>query len=326
MPNVDGGHYFLTVLVPLKNETFIDRDGAKRSASEVMRRALACLPTAQHSAAAKASGFNSPFARNKRTHFTRFVVINDVGYEGRPHEWALTREASGGNPLIPQKVDHLKSSYLLWTVDFDKAVDGKDDLDSYLKELWSEMEPELKVIFETCYGFHKVTDANLFSEYIISCQLETTMSFNDYWKGPPPLAPQNKKNWIMLIVGALAVIMGITGLLHEAFEVSWLNSGLFGIVFALIFAYLFVMIKGGKAFPAAPNSDLKTVLKSLYLQQKLVNFAIKNQAVTDQQIFDNFGQFIVDHEPDNMDKPTQGAGLIASSQIASFSAKENYHD
>ena len=47
MPNFDGGHYFLTVLAPLKNDTIVDDEGRHRSRPDMLRDILGCLPTAQ---------------------------------------------------------------------------------------------------------------------------------------------------------------------------------------------------------------------------------------------------------------------------------------
>ena len=321
MPNIDGGHYFLTVLAPLRTETVQDSDGAQRSCSEALRRALACLPTAQHSPPAAESEFNSPFARNNRTHFTRLVVINDVIYGGRPHKNAILRALGGPNPLLPKKVDRLNAPYLLWAVDFDAPNGTDDDLASYLGELWAEMETELRLIFEYCVSFERVNDAESFNKYIESCRVETTMPFNDYWIGVPPLRDLEKKYKNTLIIGAAAIILLIeTGMLWF-FGPSW-GVGLAGLIpavlLAVMFAYMFIMKKGAKPFPKAPDSDLRSVLKALYLQQQFVEFVIKNQGAEPDDLHNNFAAFLGQHKPGDLDQPTQKPGVIASKPIADF--------
>ena len=83
MPNFDGGHYFLTALIPIKTGILVEDDGMRRSPVQLVRHALATLPTALQTQATEKIGINSPFARNTRTHLSRFVVINDVMYNAR---------------------------------------------------------------------------------------------------------------------------------------------------------------------------------------------------------------------------------------------------
>ena len=75
------------------------------------------------------------------------------------------------------------------------------------------------------------------------------------------------------------------------------------------------MIRGGKPFPAAKHSDLKSVLKALYLQQNFVNFVIQNQGVADDVLYANFAAFIDEHRPQDLDAPTQDPGVIRSKKI-----------
>ena len=62
-----------------------------------------------------------------------------------------------------------------------------ESLRSSLAELWSTMEAELRSVFENCRGFERVADAASFADYLLACEIRTTMPFNDYWTGPPPL-------------------------------------------------------------------------------------------------------------------------------------------
>jgi len=100
---------------------------------------------------------------------------------------ATVRDASGtvrgrvrDIAITPQ--DHLTHPFLLFAADFDAASGAESERDSYLGELWDTMGDKLREILTYCEGFDaKVTDAASFAKYIASCQIETTMPFNDYW-------------------------------------------------------------------------------------------------------------------------------------------------
>src|SRR6202521_3054365 len=185
MPTFDGGHYFLTVLAPVRTETL--RDGvAHTSPVHALRKRLQMLATAAQTPASGAR--QSAFAKNTRNHFVRFVIIDDVAYNGRDQGSTFLNLLSGDNPMIAQPQDHLSCPFLLFAVDFDAASGADSERDSYLAELWSTMRGELHAIFTFCFDFdRRVTDASSFAKYIADCQLETTMSFNDYYATTPDL-------------------------------------------------------------------------------------------------------------------------------------------
>ncbi len=163
MPNFDGGHYFLTVLAPVKTGV-AEQDGpSSRSHEQLLRKTLARLPTAQQRAISAKSGKNSPFCRNERTHFAPFAVLDDVTYNGRIATDAILNRDSR---IIPQHIDRLNCPYLLFAADFDAATADEAELDSYLDELWQTMEPELRSIFQHCVGFENVSTPGSFIYYI----------------------------------------------------------------------------------------------------------------------------------------------------------------
>jgi hypothetical protein len=178
MPTFDGGHYFLTVVVPIRTAPV--EDGlAVTSPVHALRKRLSLMPTAAKTPAH--GGGQSPFARNKRNHFARFVIIDDVAYTGRTGRNSLWERVRGIQLTVAQPQDHLNGPFLVFVVDFDAKSGADAERDSYLVELWNTMGQELREIFIFCEGFKsKVTDAASFAAYIASCQLETTMSFNDY--------------------------------------------------------------------------------------------------------------------------------------------------
>ena len=73
--------------------------------------------------------------------------------------------------------------------------------------------------------------------------------------------------------------LGPKGLLLQAPPVlGGIALVVLGIVIIGLCLYWLVMWRGPKPFPMAPNSDLRSVLKALYLQQQFTALAIKTQA------------------------------------------------
>ena len=64
-------------------------------------------------------GGQSPFARNKRNHFARFVIIDDVAYTGRTARNTLWARVRGDDLVVAQPQDHLNCPFLVFVVDFD---------------------------------------------------------------------------------------------------------------------------------------------------------------------------------------------------------------
>ena len=80
---------------------------------------------------------------------------------------------------------------------------------------------------------------------------------------------------------------------------------------ALYAAYLLIITRGRRAFPQAPNSDLKSVLKALYVQRQLIQFAVAQQKPSAPNLFDAFRAFVNRVELNNLDRPTQKPGTIS---------------
>lgn len=326
MPTFDSGAYFLTTLVPIRTDTIGD-DGAGTSPVHALRKTLSLL----------ARGERSPFARNTRNHFTRFVVIDDVAYNGREQPntllvslgellpiKALDKYRKQLDPVVAQPQDHLANPFLFFSSDFD--ADGGDDSqrDSYLSELWETSEAELKSIFQYCVGFEsRVTDGPSFARYIADCQLETTMPFHDYWLDGVPI--DKLPNLSLQKAGALfaGVAILVFALLYwwifpDFLRGLWLLLALLGGAAAGgVAVYYYVLALGKKPFPAAPNSTLPEVLKSLHLRREFTRFAIDNQfasvgkdAASAQKLYDAFKTFVDANKPGDLDGPTQKPGAI----------------
>ncbi|HET8701596.1 MAG TPA: hypothetical protein VFL97_08020 [Nitrococcus sp.] len=332
MPNFDGGHYFLTVLAPISDRILKEGDCPSRACVQILRETLACLPTARQSPSSEAGDLNSPFARNRRTHFARFAVLEDVVYNGRDQTDALKTALTDANLSIPQPVDHLNTPYLLFAADFDAASGDQAELRGYLTELWTDMEQELRAVFRHCIGFETVDDAGAFADYIQRCQVETTMPFNDYWAGIPPLQDLNQVALLAPIAlpAAVALLCGAFWLLDNlglplgdrlvagfgadgGWPWGWLAVAA-GAVTGLIGygLYRFILHRGSQPLPSAPHSDLPSVLKALYLQQQLTRFAIEQQGADAAALQRAFGEFLARHRPDDLEHATQAPGVIRS--------------
>jgi hypothetical protein len=321
MPTFDGGHYFLTVVIPIRTTPV--KDGlAVTSPVHALRKRLSLMPTAAETLAR--GGGQSPFARNKRNHFARFVIIDDVAYSGRTGRntlWGLVR---GGDLAVAQPQDHLKCPFLVFVVDFDAKSGADAERDSYLVELWNTMGQDLREIFIFCEGFKlKVTDAASFAAFIASCQLETTMSFNDYYADTPTLPAWPEKIFLCAVVASLLVLgLGLLGFMPSL--QSWLPYpfvlmivGAVALVAVILAAYASIMAAGGKPFPSAPDSDLPSVLKALHLRRTFTRFTIDSQmqaagtdAASAQKLYDNFAAFIAANKPNDIGAPTQAPGVI----------------
>jgi hypothetical protein len=330
MPTFDGGHYFLTVLVPIRTAPVKD-DAAATSPVHALRKRLSMLPPA--AAAPGAGGSASPFARSARTHFARFVIIDDVAYNGRDGRNVALVTLAGEDLTAAQPQDHLTCPFLLLSVDFDARTGADKERDSYLVELWNVMEADLRQIFRFCEGFDSnVKDAASFAAYIAACQIETTMSFNDYYAQPPVLPAWRTTAFrlgVFVSAGALAVGIAVTLVLLLAqlfapslqsglrFAVELTLAGLAALVVVLAAAYVSLSMAGARPFPTAPDSNLPTVLKALHLQRVFTRFAIDNQMhaagndeASARELYDNFAAFVAANKSGDLGGPTQAPGVV----------------
>jgi hypothetical protein len=310
MPNFDGGHYFLTMLAPIREDAAYDPvTGGTRSHRHLLMQALSLMPLSAVTAhATDVAATASPFARTDCTHLARFVVIDDPAFNGRESGDSLLNKIPfwpfrTGDPLVAQPVDRLGVSYLLFAADFDARDGSEAALRSYADTLWRHMAEELTGIFRHCVGFEGNPDAASFFAYVRRCQIETTMPFNDYWAEPIPL--KDGRWWLL---GGLAA--GLVASLAVAFAVSWF---LFApaCALALYLLYRVVLAVGARPFPTAPGSDLPTVLKALHLQRQFARFVADHQDADEPTLHHAFGRFIADHAPcDTGGSATQLPGVI----------------
>lgn len=327
MADLDSGHIFLTTFAPIKSDA-----GADTTHKLSLRDALARLHTALQSPATQKAGANSPFARNTRNHLARMFVLDDVIYNGRIGQNALSASLLGNDPIDPQDVDRLNASYLVFCADIDAVTEDGARLPanlsaeqqrevraSYARVLWRTMEAELRDIYGNCVGFEQVRSEDDFAAYLDRCHVETTMPFHDYYLDLPefhhlPLKGLAAAVLVPLVVALVALFLRIIGVLSLPF-VGWSTFWVFllGLCVTAICAFLAIRfaIKNGEK-PLAPGKydDLPTVLKALYAQQKFSDFVIEHQGASAEILHRDFGAFLETHRPSDRSGPTQAPGVI----------------
>ncbi|PZU45519.1 MAG: hypothetical protein DI568_13570 [Sphingomonas sp.] len=314
MPNIDGGHYFLTLLAPVKTGEPVTDGGVVTTHGNLLREELANLPTAMQSPVSIDTGLISPFAQCRRTHFLRMFVIDQPMFNGRDPVDPLWNIVKKRDPLVHQPFDTLSRPWLVLAADFDLRTDEPDKgLRSWAEALWTRTEAEMRAIFTHCHGFEEVNSAAQFADYVARCQVETTMSFNDYWPGRPPLKglSLNGLLWRTLLpaaaLGVLALVLGW----------GWwaLATALLGLGLGVGYVLWLLWSKGKAAFPPAPDSDLPSVLKALHVQQRFAFFAEAVQGMDADALHASFGQWVSGVRPADLDSPTQAPGVIRSDGV-----------
>ncbi len=317
MPTIDGGHIFLSLLAPVKLGEVRHPDGQITTHSHMLREELSNLPTAQQSPVSIDTGLCSPFARCTRTHFLRLLVIDQPMFNGKDASNPLLDAVTGRSRLTHQPFDVLSRPWLVLSADIDRVAGEADDgIASWAEGMWTRNEAEMRAIFGHCHGFETVRTSADFAAYVKRCQLDTTMSFNDYWPGRPPLKGETLKGLaIRLVVVALGVAALMWFLIRPE-SLWWLPAfGVVGLAAGIGLSLWLLWNKGKKPFPAAPDSDLKSVLKSLHVQQRFAIFAGKAQGLESAALHSAFGRFLADVRPEDLESPTQAPGVIRSDGI-----------
>jgi len=99
----------------------------------------------------------SPLARVPGTHFARWVILDDVVYQGGR-----------------QRRDALKAPRLLFTSNFDGP------LDAYLEGLRTALGEDADAVWGHCAGYPGRTDAAAFAAWFRSHQVESALFFAAY--------------------------------------------------------------------------------------------------------------------------------------------------
>ena len=134
--NRSGQAYSLTVLTVVR-----------RGEVNALAQRLAALPT----------GAASPLARVPGTHFARWVIVDDVVYEGPP-----------------QRRDHLKAARLLFTSNFDGP------LEDYLDRMCAELGNDADDIWGACAGYPGSHDPAAWVAWLTIHQIDSALFFAAY--------------------------------------------------------------------------------------------------------------------------------------------------
>jgi hypothetical protein len=318
MPNFDTGSYFYTGFFPVDLRPTRRPDGSITSHSHLLREVLASLP---NFSAEDRAAMQSPFGRCRRTHFARFAVIDDPAFEGRVQGDTIVQALQGVNLQVHQPVDHLSRSWLIFVADADASDDGAASRDAWARGLWDVMEPELRAIFRHCLGFRSVESGDDFAAYLAKGQIETTMSFHDYWWDGVDLPSfTTQKMAATALIPALVFALVAAWLRwrpwHRPESLDWggifivLGAFLLGLALGVWLLYRAILKRGAKAWPAGAGAHLPGVLKSLYVQQHFTRFAIEQQGAAPEELYAAFGRFIDEVKPANDDGPTQTPGCV----------------
>ena len=319
MANIDGGHCFLSTLIPVLTDPVRRADGSFTVPSHLLREALASLPTAQQSPASVAAGFSSPFSRCHRSHFVRAVVIDQPMYNGRDGGNALVQALRKVNLLAAQPVDSLSRPWLMFNADFDARSDEADGgLASWAAGLWTRTEPELRAVFEHCVGFDAVDSGAAFAAWLKRCQIETTMSFNDYYVPMPALdaytLPQVGKG--MAVATGVLTLAAAAVLLVLQHSLGWLLlAAPLAAVLAVLGWLAVLWEKGSQPYPTGAGTDLPAVLKALHVQQRFALLAAELQGADASAVHARFGDFLRQVRPADPAGPTQAPGVIRSDGV-----------
>ncbi|ABI45172.1 hypothetical protein [Synechococcus sp. CC9311] len=188
------------------------------------------------------------FDHTRCTHFARFVVVDQLFYNGRRRNDSLIdffRVLLGNKDLLSKKdrIDKLESPYLLIAIDFDCHPSSTSCVQDYLSELWPYASYELTKIFHHCEGFslpsppqnQKTLESypqywhayHTVERLLLSHEVETTYPFSAYfwvadkvqrWNpSTDQVSPSEFKNrWALIIIGILPFILVVMALLMLA--------------------------------------------------------------------------------------------------------------
>ena len=332
MASIDGAHYFLTVLAPIRDAAPGGTTSQAKAPMIALRDKLSRMPTAQQTPASTQSGRTSPFAGSLHTHFARFAVVSQLAFNGTQAADPVLSSIPLVNRLWFAKPgvrhDDLTSHYLFFAADFD-APSGSPERDRavYLRELWGAMEDDLKEIFGHCDGFERVQTASDFIEYIKACEIETTMPFNWYWGEEPELP---SLSWARLagvpvlagLAGGAAIVWLLWSLLDLSGWLAWPIAIIIGLVIAVRVLGSILSRAGDRPFPRAEDADLPTILKAMHIQQELTDFATANQALDPADLHRRFGEFLARVKPGEAEPRHPPGQVYASPQAMDARSRE----
>ena len=139
MGNQSGNAYGLTALIPIRHGSVDNTSFEKR-----VRDRLQKWPLDEH----------SPMAKVPNTYLSRFYLLNDCFYEGKP-----------------AVEEHLANKYLVFSSNF------YGELETYLQGMWNQISDEISELLEHCVSFDEVNSAVSFADYIKRCQVDNSLFF-----------------------------------------------------------------------------------------------------------------------------------------------------
>lgn len=256
MPSHEAGYYQLTALLPIKAGPYTSslcQDNISRPCDSTQSYAfhLKCYlnqlsDSFLENIDSKSSELHQLhlFDHTRCTHFARFVVIDQLFYNGRLRNDSLIdlfRTLVSGKDLLSKKdrIDELESPYLLIAIDFDCHSSSTTCVQDYLAELWPYASDELTKIFHHCEGFSlplppqdqtfdpRTTDWHSYrtvERLLLSHEVETTYPFSAYfwvadkvkrWNpSTDQVLPSEYKNqWALILIGILPFLSVVMALL-----------------------------------------------------------------------------------------------------------------
>lgn len=328
------------------SDTFLRRSG---SVADSLRELLGSfhsvdVPDVSKASAAKGLVARSiPFSGNDRTHFARLVVVDHLAYNGRQQGDSiidLVRRFLG--PWLPgalrrkefDEVDHLPTPYLLVLLDFDSPDGSRESVESYLLELWALMQQEWTAILNHCSGFEQLEERRVDSylDLILRHEIETTFGYAIYSWGA-----ERAQRWQPALGGFRSgrgfnrpgLLFGFVGIPVLEFYLALVVIGVVGpsvlvnpcfwivALFALVmkpFVWQQFLKRANEPWPHQAGSDLRSVLKALFLQQSLLRLleSCQEQSSADDSLsrLAQFRQFLQETRPHDLRGPTLKPGCV----------------
>lgn len=350
MPSFDSGYYAFTALIPLLEgdaEAITCRWQPMRcSPVQSLRLLLGSLrtvevPDAGSDAAAESGGSVGPrpvpFSGSDRTHFARLVVVEELAWNGRERSDTMLEllRAALGWPQR-QRIDRLPCPYLLVLLDFDAPDGSEASVENYLNELWSSMEQEWTLILRHCRGFDPDPQQRRRSyvELLLRHEIDSTFTYTGYgwaarqaglWDpqrgrhGQP--AAVSPPRWLRLLSGLSALVLALALLLGPArvwlvHQVGMVVAWLLLLPGVLLLPLLFgngILRRAFQPWPAEPDTDLRSVLKALYLQRRFLELAEQCQqqrSTGSASLRSRFRAFLEETQPNDRDAPSLRPGSM----------------
>ncbi|AII48271.1 hypothetical protein KR52_03755 [Synechococcus sp. KORDI-52] len=261
MPSNEAGFYQLTALLPIKAGPYTSLNpdesdaGTRNNPESYVRHLKAFLNQLSDSflenidLKQSSEDHRHLFDHTRCTHFARFVVIDQLFYNGRRRNDSLIdflRVLFVNGDFLSKKdeIDELDLPYLLITIDFDCDPDSSSCVQDYLSELWPYANEYLTEIFHHCQGFslpsppqdqllephHADWHAyHTVERMLLSHEVETTYPYSAYfWAADKvqrwdpctdEVSPSAFKNrWGLIIIGILPLILVVVAILILLFR------------------------------------------------------------------------------------------------------------